>query len=89
MSLSKTLYLSKRRKYPSDIFGTSSIYYGHKLREPETRYVANSRAIEEAAWLEKDKKEYEQLFKIYEFVTETDRKFKNKHLRQQMQQSKE
>jgi hypothetical protein len=85
----KTLCLSKRRKYPSDIFGTSSIYYGHKLRERETRYATkyDPRAIEDSVWLTKDKKEYEQLFKLYEFVTESDRKIKNKHLRQQVQES--
>jgi len=44
--------------------------------------------FEDANWLAKGKKEYEQFLKNFEFMTETDRKIKNKHLRQQMQQSK-
>lgn len=80
--------LSKARKYPIDVPGTANISYRHKLREHKSSFIANhhdsDRSIIESA--EEEKREHEQLLKTLDFEKETDRKIRNKNLRQRVQQ---
>lgn len=89
LPLSKVQYNLSRR-YPLDVIGTANISYGHKLREPETRHIAKyhgSRSIFEGANGQlKEEREREQIIKTLEFEKETNRKIKNKHFRQRVQQ---
>lgn len=84
--------LPKTRKYPIDVPGTGNIAYGHKLREREGCHIAKyhddqRRLIFEGAEERGDgKREYKQLLKTLEFERETNRKIRNKNLRQRVQQ---
>lgn len=82
--------LPKTRKYPIDVPGTSNISYGHKLRERRgSCQIAKCQrtAVFEGAEERGDgKREYEQVLKTVEFEKETNRKIKNKSLRQQIEQ---
>lgn len=78
--------LPKVRKYPIDVSGTANISYGHKLRERKSYRIAkhdSGRSIFEGT--EEEKREYDQLLKTLDFEKETDRKIKNKNLRQRVQ----
>ncbi|KAL6267917.1 hypothetical protein P5V15_000985 [Pogonomyrmex californicus] len=81
--------LPKARKYPIDVSGTANISYGHKLRERKSCHIAKhhglDRSIFEGAEMEEEKREYDQLLKILDFEKETDRKIRNKNLRQRVQ----
>ncbi|KYQ52624.1 hypothetical protein ALC60_08232 [Trachymyrmex zeteki] len=80
--------LPKARKYPIDVPGTANISYGHKLRERKScrivKHHDSDRSIFEGT--EEEKREYNQLLKTLEFKKETDRKIRNKNLRQRVQQ---
>lgn len=84
--------LPKARKYPIDVPGTANISYGHKLRERKSCRIAKhhgpGRSIFEGAEEEEEeeKREYDQLLKTLDFEKETDRKIRNKNLRQRVQQ---
>lgn len=79
--------LPKARKYPIDVPGTANISYGHKLRERKSCRIAkhhgSSRSIFDGT--EEEKREYDQLLKTLDFEKETDRKIRNKNLRQRVQ----
>lgn len=85
--------LAKTRKYSIDVPGTANISYGHKLRERESWHAAKYRSgsrrslfgsTEESS--EEDKREYKQFLKTLDFEKETNRKIRNKNLRQRVQQ---
>lgn len=79
--------LPKARKYPIDVSGTANISYGHKLRERKscriTKHHGSDRSIFEGT--EEEKREYDQLLKTLDFEKETNRKIRNKNLRQRVQ----
>ncbi|XP_024870602.1 trichohyalin-like [Temnothorax curvispinosus] len=80
--------LPKARKYPIDVPGTANISYGHKLRERKSCRIAKHRGSDRSIFegaVEEEKREYDQLLKSLDFEKETDRKIRNKNLRQRVQ----
>jgi len=80
--------LPKARKYPIDVPGTANISYGHKLRERKSCHIAKHHGLGRSIFegTEEEKREYDQLLKTLDFEKETDRKIRNKNLRQRVQQ---
>lgn len=79
--------LPKAKKYPIDVPGTANISYGHKLRERKSCRIAkhhgSDRSIFEGA--AEERREDDQLLKTLDFEKETDRKIRNRSLRQRVQ----
>ncbi|EGI68239.1 hypothetical protein G5I_03335 [Acromyrmex echinatior] len=80
--------LPKARKYPIDVLGTANISYGHKLRERKSCRIVKNHDLDRSIFegTEEEKREYNQILKTLEFTKETDRKIRNKNLRQRVQQ---
>ncbi|KYN31337.1 hypothetical protein ALC56_14218 [Trachymyrmex septentrionalis] len=80
--------LPKARKYPIDVPGTANISHGHKLRERKSCRIVKHHDLDTSIFegTEEEKREYNQILKTLEFKKETDRKIRNKNLRQRVQQ---
>lgn len=78
--------LPKARKYPIDVSGTANISYGHKLRERKSCRIAkhhgSNRSIFEGT--AEEKREDDELLKALDFEKETDRKIRNRNVRQRV-----
>jgi len=76
------------RKYPIDVPGTANVSYGHKLRERKSCRIVKDHDLDRSIFedTEEEKREYNQILQTLEFKKETDRKIRNKNLRQRVQQ---